>query len=250
MLWLAILFALVALLYALVGFGGGSSYNALLILAEVDYRLIPITALLCNIVVVSGGVFHFHRAGHLAWPTVVPFIVSSIPMSVLGGWLPISESHFIVILGLALMISGVAMLLPRTRLTRTEPGLRQRWMLGIPLGAGLGLLAGMVGIGGGIFLAPMMYLINWAPSKAIAATASAFILVNSVAGLLGQSLKMAGSDSPNLGRLWLLPVVVLFAGQLSSYLGAGPVSQKMIRGLTAVLVLYVAVRLIWQATST
>ncbi len=250
-LLLAALFGLVALLYAMVGFGGGSSYNALLILAKVDYQQIPIIALICNIVVVTGGVFHFHRAGHLRWRAILPFAVSSVPLAAIGGSLPIAEGQFVLLLGLALLVSGVAMLWPQRPLWQIS--VRTRWLIGLPFGAGLGLLAGIVGIGGGIFLAPLMHTLNWERPKVIAAGSSGFILVNSLAGLFGQASKMATSridvTMADLLAYSALPIAVLLGGQTGSWLGAGVINERSVRLLTALLVLYVAVRLLLRAAA-
>ncbi len=234
----------------MVGFGGGSSYNALLVLADADYQVIPVVALVCNIVVVTGGVFHFRRAGFVKWSSVLPFAAASVPLAVIGGALTISEDRFVLVLGLALLASGFAMLWPRHTLTRRSLSLRMRWLIGLPVGAMLGLLAGIVGIGGGIFLAPLMHLWRWDRAKVIAASASVFILINSIAGLLGQFSKWQGSDGTSaFGPYVFLPLAVLVAGQLGSYLGSGPVSARVVRALTAVLVVYVAIKLLVRATN-
>ncbi len=245
---LAGLFAVTALLYAMVGFGGGSTYNALLVLGGVDYRVIPVIALSCNIIVVTGGVIHFARAGHLRLSAFAPFVITSVPMALVGGSLVVPERLFVSLLGVVLLVSGVLMLISKQAGIGTAPDQRTRWLVGLPAGAVLGLLAGIVGIGGGIFLAPLMHLLNWDRAKTIAASASGFILVNSVAGLIGQLSKWPSLDAAQ--QLWpylALPVAVLLGGQLGSYLGAGAVRDRLIRAMTAALVLYVAVRLLWRA---
>ncbi len=247
--WLLIaLFAITALLYAMVGFGGGSTYNALLVLGGTDYRLIPVIALSCNIIVVTGGVIHFARAGHLRFSAFFPFVLTSVPMALLGGSLVVPERMFISLLGVVLLVSGVLMFYSKPVHAGAAPSRRKRWLVGLPVGAMLGLLAGIVGIGGGIFLAPLMHLLNWDRPKTIAASASAFILVNSLSGLAGQLSKWQTSvvGEQLLPYLALL-VAVLFGGQLGSYLGAGPVKDRLVRGMTALLVLYVSIRLIWRA---
>lgn len=248
MTWLAALFALTALLYAMVGFGGGSTYNALLVLAEVDYRLLPSIALVCNLIVVSGGAWRYARAGHLDARFVAPFVLLSMPMAWLGGRLPIGREAFVLLLGLALLAAGLLMLFERREANaappRRTPG---QFALALALGAGIGLLSGLVGIGGGIFLAPLLHTLRLATPKAIAATASVFILLNSLAGLAGQATKLGGVD--HVGELlawWPLFLAVLAGGQLGSWLGAGRFSERTVKRLTAVLVLYVAGRLLWQ----
>lgn len=245
---LAGLFVLVAAAYASVGFGGGSTYNALLILSGTDYRLVPAIALTCNILVVAGGVFHYARAGVLSAGRLLPFIVLSIPMAWLGGRLPVSEKVFIGLLGFSLLVAAVQMLIKRdTSIPATPRTGKHYWLMAAPTGGFIGLLAGITGIGGGIFLAPLVYLFHLAPARAVAGITSGFILVNSIAGLAGQLMK-AGDYSPLDGwiQAWPLFIAVVIGGQAGSHLGAYHLPENWIKRLTAVLMLYVAVRLIWR----
>lgn len=249
MLSLALMFFVTAVLYAAVGFGGGSTYNALLILGDVDYRILPSIALICNLIVVTGGSIQFARAGQLNWHLILPFVALSVPMAWMGGRLPVDRNTFVLLLGLSLLFAGVTMLLDRRR---TEHGVgrvrtRTLWALGLPAGAGLGLLAGIVGIGGGIFLAPLLHLFRVAGAKAIAATATVFILINSTAGLLGQAAKIGAErqfqESKSFG--WLF-VAVLAGGQIGSRLSSTRLSPYVVRTMTAILVLVVAARLLFS----
>jgi len=242
------LFLLVAAAYASVGFGGGSTYNALLILSGTDYRLVPAIALTCNILVVSGGVYHYTRAGSLTAARLLPFIVLSIPMAWLGGRLPVSEKVFIGLLGFSLLVAAVQMLVKRDTKALAAPRTGKRyWLLATPIGGVIGLLAGITGIGGGIFLAPLVYLFHLAPARTVAGITSGFILVNSMAGLAGQLMK-AGDYSPLDGwiQAWPLFIAVVIGGQAGSHLGAYHLPEDWIKRLTAVLMLYVAFRLIWR----
>jgi uncharacterized membrane protein YfcA len=242
------LFMLVAAAYSSVGFGGGSTYNALLILSGTDFRLVPAIALTCNILVVSGGVYHYSRAGHLTIAKLLPFIVLSIPMAWLGGRLPVSEQVFIGLLGFSLLVAAAQMLLKAGEAFRSDRySAAGYWLVAAPIGGFIGLLAGITGIGGGIFLAPLIYFFHLAPARRVAGLTSGFILVNSVAGLAGQLMK-ASDYSPLQGWLqaWPLFIAVLIGGQLGSHLGAYHLPESWIKRLTAVLMLYVAVRLIWR----
>lgn len=242
------LFLLVAAAYASVGFGGGSTYNALLILSGTDYRLVPAIALTCNILVVAGGVYHYSRAGAFSAGRFLPFIVLSIPMAWLGGRLPVSEKVFIGLLGFSLLVAALQMLIKRDTSASAAPRTVKRyWMIAAPVGGFIGLLAGITGIGGGIFLAPLVYLFHLAPARAVAGITSGFILLNSIAGLAGQMMK-AGDYSPLDGwlRAWPLFIAVVIGGQVGSHLGAYRLPESWIKRLTAVLMLYVAVRLIWR----
>lgn len=242
------LFLLVAAAYSSVGFGGGSTYNALLILSGTDFRLIPAIALTCNILVVSGGVYHYSRVGSLSVGKLLPFIVLSTPMAWLGGRLLVSEQVFIGLLGISLLVAAAQMLLkPDTSDGSKSYTSALYWMVAAPIGGVIGLLAGITGIGGGIFLAPIIYFFHLAPARMVAGITSGFILVNSIAGLAGQLMK-AGDYSPMPGwmQAWPLFIVVVIGGQIGSHLGAYHLPENWIKRLTAVLMLYVAVRLIWR----
>lgn len=250
LLLLTALFFIVAIAYSAVGFGGGSSYNALLILSGMDYRLVPAIALSCNILVVSGGVYHHLKAGTLSVQLLLPFILLSVPMAWLGGKLAVSEQLFIGLLGFSLLVAALQMLVKQKPASRPHrPDTMHYWLLATPLGGGIGLLAGITGIGGGIFLAPLIYLLRLAPARTVAGLTSGFILVNSIAGLAGQMMK-TGSYSPadDLLGTWPLFVAVLLGGQIGSRLGAYRLSEAWIKRLTALLILYVALRLIWRWT--
>lgn len=242
------LFLLVAAAYSSVGFGGGSTYNALLILSGTDFRLIPAIALTCNILVVIGGVYHYSRAGSLSVSKLLPFIALSTPMAWLGGRLLVSEQVFTGLLGLSLLVAAAQMLLkPDKSITAINYTTIRYWMVAAPIGGLIGLLAGITGIGGGIFLAPIIYFFHLAPARTVAGITSGFILVNSIAGLAGQLMKADGF-SPVQGwmQAWPLFIAVVIGGQVGSHLGAYHLPESWIKRLTALLMLYVAIRLIWR----
>lgn len=239
---LLIAFFVTALLYASVGFGGGSTYSALLALSGVDYRILPVIGLACNIVVVTGSTVRFARGGITPWRGAAVLTVIAAPAALLGGLTPIGESAFLLLLGGALFVTAITMFLPLPR----ADGEPSRFARIVPFAAApLGFLAGMVGIGGGIFLAPLLHLTRWNSARAIAATASLFILVNSVFGLAGQILK--GGEGRFLAAIDLgLPLLVAVAigGQIGSLLALRFLPARLIRGLTGVLVFLVALRLL------
>lgn len=242
------LFLLVAAAYSSVGFGGGSTYNALLMLSGMDFRLVPSIALTCNILVVGGGVYHYSRAGVLSVGKLLPFIVLSIPMAWLGGRLLVSEQLFIGLLGFSLLVAAAQMLIkPNTAATAHVYSNTHYWLLAAPIGGLIGLVAGITGIGGGIFLAPFIYVLHLAPARTVAGITSGFILVNSIAGLTGQLMK-AGDYSPMEGwiQAWPLFIAVIIGGQIGSHLGAYHLPENWIKRMTALLMFYVAVRLIWR----
>ncbi|SIN99722.1 hypothetical protein SAMN02745824_2580 [Parasphingorhabdus marina DSM 22363] len=250
---LAFLFFAVAGLYAAVGFGGGSTYIALLALSGMDYRLIPLIALTCNIIVVSGGTLRFQLRKLIDWSRIWPLLLLSVPAAWLGGSLAIDRNLFLLLLGVSLAMASLLLFaeswLQNTRLTSAGDLARKAWFLPLT-GAAIGLLSGMVGIGGGIFLAPILLLANWADSRRVAAIASVFILVNSVSGLTGQLSKSGwGQGGQDILSYWPLFVAVLLGGQIGSHLASKALPETWIKRMTAVLVLYVALRIFWQQAS-
>ena len=240
---LAIAFGLTALLYAAVGFGGGSTYSALLALAGVDFRLLPVISLLCNVVVVAGSTVRFARAGITPWKSAALLTAIAAPAAFLGGLTPIKETTFLTLLGGSLMLTGLTLLIPQTSTQEGEPARAARWM---PLlAAPIGYLAGLVGIGGGIFLAPFLHLARWNGARQVAATAALFILVNSVFGLAGQLLKN-GPDLMGAAVSFGLPLLIAVAigGQIGSMLAVKFLPQAAIRWLTAALTIWVGARLL------
>ena len=243
LIWLAPLFGLVALIYASVGFGGGSTYTALLKLSGVNFKLIPVISLLCNIVVVTGGTIRFYRARQYDWPKVLPLLAVSAPLAYLGGLYKIEEHIFLAILGFSLLLSAVALLVPAERMQQRQ--LPQPLLLA--LSGAVGLLAGLSGIGGGIFMSPVLHLIRWSDARRIAAFASIYILINSIAGVAGQLVKGGpASFAGPLASFWPLLIAVLVGGQIGSHVGVKLLSPRLLRGLTAILVGYVAITILYK----
>jgi hypothetical protein len=240
---LAALFFVTALLYGAAGFGGGSTYNALLVLAGADYRAVPVVALACNILVVAVGSWRFARSGHVDWRRIWPLFVLSIPFAWIGGRLVVAEIVFVGLLAASLLAAGLLMLWQPLWEKEAPARLRSRWIEPAASGA-IGFLAGIVGIGGGIFLAPLLYLLRWGPPKAIAGTCAVFILANSLSGLAGQLAKGSGGAAGGaLATYWPLFPAVLVGGLIGSTLGSGRLDSRYVRILTALLILYVAARL-------
>jgi uncharacterized protein len=246
LLVLVLAFALTAALYASVGFAGGSTYNALLALAGVHHRVFPLVALACNLIVATGGTIRFGRAGLVPWRRLLSILALSMPAAWIGGMLPVSKQLFLWLLGASLLVASALLLVQPER----DGPARMRW-LGAASAAPIGLLSGVVGIGGGIFLAPLLHLTGWDRAKRVAAAASVFILANSVAGIGGQLTKIAGQPELAAAALdyWPLALAVLLGGQLGSRLGVKLLSPVWLRRLTGLLILYVAIRLLFQAAS-
>lgn len=240
---LALAFLVTALLYASAGFGGGSTYAALLALSGLDYRLLPLVALACNIVVVAGGTIRFARARVTPWRGAIILTALAAPAALVGGAIPIERELFLLLLGASLILTGVTMLIPVREDVAGEPS---RFARAMPfVAAPMGFLAGLVGIGGGIFLAPLLHLTRWNNARAIAATASFFILVNSLFGLAGQLLKQGpAAFGGAIGAGLPLLIAVAIGGQIGSLMAVRLLPLKWIRWLTAALVLFVGVRLL------
>ncbi len=240
-------FLVTALVYSSVGFGGGSTYSALLVLYRTDYRVIPLLSLTCNIVVVSGSVWQVSRHKHLSTKRMLPLTLYSIPASFIGGLLKIPETLFTVLLGVALLTSGVRLLWPEKNGGHADIQKPTAHPFAYPaLGVGLGFLAGLTGIGGGIFLAPALYIMKWGTAQQISAGCAFFILVNSLAGLCGQiskleSLEFIGAATPYTALI----LAVLIGGQAGARLGCTILSPAFIQRVTGLLILYVSLKLLF-----
>lgn len=239
---LAPLFLLTALLYGAAGFGGGSTYTALLALWEPDSATIPIVSLTCNLFVVSIGAWRFARAGHVDLRRIWPLFAASIPLAFVGGSLPVPRVIFIGLLSLSLFVAGALLLWQPKARTGLPPRRYPRWLEPV-VGGLLGLLAGIVGIGGGIYLAPVLHLLRWGPAHAIAGTSAVFILANSLSGLAGQLAKSGGAVAGTLADHWTLFPAVVVGGLIGSALGARRFDPHVLRVLTGLLILFVAAQL-------
>lgn len=247
---LAVAFFITALLYASVGFGGGSTYTALLVLAGTDFRVLPVVALICNIIVVTGGSIRFARAGLVPWRRLLPLVALSVPLAYLGGLTPIREMHFMLLLGGSLVIAGALLVLQKPAGAFVQSDHPPRPLIDGAIGGAIGYLSGLVGIGGGIFLSPIQHLMRWAGPRQIAATASVFILVNSIAGLAGQLTKIGAAGASNLTAWWPLFVAVLVGGQIGSHAGIRLFSEPQVRKATGVLIVAIAIQLLWKTLSS
>lgn len=234
-------FFTIAVLYASVGFGGGSSYLAILALTSLEYIEIRSTALICNIIVVSNSFFLFYKAGFYNFKKVLPLVLTSIPLAFIGGYLRIEEKFFFILLGVTLLIAGTLMILRKKEITKIDKN-HYTTLKSLGFGGIIGFISGMVGIGGGIFLAPLLHLTNWDSSKKIAATASLFILVNSIAGLSGQLTNPDFSINPTLTLI--LGCTVLIGGQIGTRIGIKLINPNILKKATATLILYIAIKII------
>ena len=239
-----ILFFTIALLYSSVGFGGGSSYLAVLALTGFAFTQIRATALLCNIIVVTGNVFYFQQQKVYNYKKVIPLVLFSVPFAFIGGYLKISQTFFFILLGFTLLFAAITMWVSKKIIAPEGKPIKNNTTKNASLGGIIGFVSGMVGIGGGIFLAPILHLTKWDTPKKIAATASLFIFVNSVAGLGGQYL------NPDFNIDWqltsVLLITVLIGGQLGSRISNKFLNPIQLKRATAVLIAFVSVRILWN----
>lgn len=242
--YLILLFFTVAILYSSVGFGGGSSYLAILALTGIVFTQIRATALLCNIVVVSGNVFFFLQQKKLNFKKIIPLVLLSVPLAYLGGKLKISQQFFFILLGVTLLFAAITMWISKRIISSDEKNNNLKPIRNASFGGFIGFVSGMVGIGGGIFLAPLLHLTNWDTPKKIAATASVFILVNSIAGLLGQYSNPDFIIDWNLTSILL--VTVFIGGQIGSRMSNSYFTPIQLKKATAILIAFVSLRILWK----
>ena len=236
-------FFVVATLYSSVGFGGGSSYLALLALFLTGFFAIRSVALICNLVVVSGSTYLYFKNGHAKFKDFLPFIAASIPFAFIGASFRLQEHVFFILLGVSLVVSAIFLAWQTFSTSRSDEQMKTypKYMNYL-LGGFIGLLSGLVGIGGGIFLAPILNHLRWDKSIKIAALASFFILVNSISGLVG----LVQGDMLNLPwkETIALVISVLIGGQLGIRLSLKRFTPNGIKRVTALLVLVVGIRIL------
>jgi hypothetical protein len=242
MILLSILFLITATLYSSVGFGGGSTYLALLLIWGVPYFIFPIIALSCNIIVVSGNCFNYIRTGNLNSKLLIPYLIGSIPMSYMGGALIVEKRLFEILLFLVLGIAGFLLIINFKSYDDKESIYRK-----IPIffstliGGVLGFISGIVGIGGGIFLSPILFLLRAGKPKHIVTASSLFILINSIFGIIGQLSKNAVLQE--ILDYWYLLLAVLLGGHLGNFLNIKIFPTRILALVTALLVIFVAFRM-------
>ena len=242
MMLLAILFLATAVLYSSVGFGGGSTYLALLLIGGIPYFIFPVIALCCNIIVVSGNCFNYIRTGNLNIRLLIPYLIGSIPLAFIGGSLPIEKRLFEILLFLVLSVAGTLLLLNFKSYDDKEENYKKiPTVISILIGGTLGFISGVVGIGGGIFLSPILFLIKACKPKHIITTASLFILINSISGIIGQLTKNA--VLAEISNYWYLLAAVLVGGQLGNFLNLKIFPTRILALITAMLVVFIAVRM-------
>ena len=242
MIILSILFFITAIFYSSVGFGGGSTYLAILLITGVPYYVFPALALICNIFVVSGNSYNYIRAGNLNLKLLTPYLIGSIPLAFIGGSLIISKNLFEIILFFILTVAGIVLLSNFKNYDDNEQSYKNLpFFISILIGAVLGFVSGIVGIGGGIFLSPILFLLKAGKPKHIVTAASLFILINSIFGVVGQLTKNTVLNE--VSSYWYLFLAVIIGGHIGNFLNLKIFPTRILALITSGLVLFVAVRM-------
>ncbi len=242
MIILSILFFVTALIYSSVGFGGGSTYLAILLIWGVPYTIFPVIALVCNIIVVSGNSINFIRSKNINFNLLFPYLIGSIPFAFIGGSITIEKSLFEILLFCVLLVAGIFLLIESKSFNKEKIKINQiPRLISISIGSIIGFMSGLVGIGGGIFLSPLLFLMKAGYPRHITSSASLFILINSIFGIAGQLTKDQVLDQ--VINYWPLFLTVLIGGQIGSLLNIKFLSNKILALLTSFLVIFVAIRM-------
>ena len=242
MIILSIFFLITSILYSSVGFGGGSTYLALMLIWEIPFYIIPILALCCNIIVVSGNSINYVRSGNLNFNLLVPYLIGSIPFAFFGASISISKELFEIILFIILFMAGTLLLIKNKSYSDDQIKINSfPKAVSIFIGSVIGFFSGIVGIGGGIFLSPILFLMKAGYPRHIATAASLFILINSIFGVAGQLTKNIVFDE--FLNYWPLFLCVLIGGQIGNLLNIKFLSNKTLTIITSMLVIFVSIRM-------
>jgi len=242
MIILSIFFFITAILYSSVGFGGGSTYLALMLIWDFPYYIFPVIALFCNIIVVSGNSINYLRSGNINLKLLTPYLVGSIPFAFFGASISIEKDLFEILLFFVLMIAGIFLFIESKFFNKDEFKVKKiSNLLSIFIGSIIGFISGIVGIGGGIFLSPILFLMKAGYPKHITAAASLFILINSIFGMGGQLTKDIVFNE--FFNFWPLFLCVFVGGQIGNFLNIKFLSNKTLALITSLLVIFVAIRM-------
>ena len=242
MIILSIFFFITAIFYSSVGFGGGSTYLALMLIWDIPYYIFPILALICNIIVVSGNSINYVRFGNLNLKLLTPYLIGSIPFAFFGASMTVTKELFEILLFVILIIAGIFLLIESKSFNDDQIKIKSiPKIISLLIGSIIGFTSGIIGIGGGIFLSPILFLMKTGYPKQIATTASLFILINSIFGVAGQLTKDIVFDE--FLNIWPLFIAVLIGGQIGNFLNIRFLSNKTLALITSLLVIFVAIRM-------
>ncbi|MBD1153106.1 sulfite exporter TauE/SafE family protein [Pelagibacterales bacterium SAG-MED24] len=242
MIILSIFFFITSIFYSSVGFGGGSTYLALMLIWDIPFYIFPVIALFCNIIVVSGNSINYVKSGNLNLKLLVPYLMGSVPFAFLGATISISKEIFEILLFIILIFAGIFLLIESRSFNNNQIKINSiPKLISVFIGSIIGFISGIIGIGGGIFLSPILFLMKAGYPKQIATSASLFILINSIFGVIGQLTKdIVFNDFLNY---WPLFMVVLIGGQIGNFLNIKFLSNKILALITSFLVIFVAIRM-------
>ena len=242
MIILSIFFFITAIFYSSVGFGGGSTYLALMLIWDIPYYIFPIIALICNIIVVSGNSINYVRSGNFNLKLLAPYLMGSIPFAFFGASISIAKELFEILLFVILIIAGIFLLIESKSFNDDQIKINSiPKIISLLIGSIIGFTSGIIGIGGGIFLSPILFLMKAGYPKQIATIASLFILINSIFGVAGQLTKDIVFDE--FLNFWPLYITVLIGGQIGNFLNIKFLSGKTLAIITSLLVIFVAIRM-------
>lgn len=227
----------VAILYSSVGHGGASGYLAVMALFAIQPSVTRPTALILNLFVSSIATVLFYRAGHFDWKIFTPFAVTSVPMAFVGGLIQLPTSSYKVALGAVLIIAAGRL---AWNFTNANEPVGPKWAPALVAGAAMGLISGLVGVGGGIFLTPMLLLMNWTDTKKAAGVSALFIFVNSAAGLAGSYSQLSQLEPLTFGYVG----AAVAGGAIGSSLGSKHFGSLALRRILALVLLIAAVKII------
>lgn len=235
---LYVLIPLVAFLYASVGHGGASGYLALMALFGVPSSVMKPNALLLNILISAISFYHFRKAGYFKWPLFLVFAIGSIPAAFVGGIIDVDPLIYKIILALFLLLSiakflGLNVLNERVHVTFS-------WSLGISIGVIIGFLSGLIGIGGGIILSPLIVFLNWGNLKEAAAVSALFIWVNSVSGMAGQLYSGISLSTD----IWIWAILAVLGGYFGALFGSKRFNNQVLRYILAFVLSLACIKLL------
>lgn len=244
LLLICCLFTIVAFLYASVGHGGASGYLAILSFFAFAPKEMSTTALLLNILVSGIAFTAYYRAGHFSFKLILPFLITSIPLAFAGGMMHVSPGAYTILLACALAFAAFRLFIQATAThIGTEEYKPPSVAIALPVGGAVGLLSGIVGVGGGIFLSPVMLLMKWADAKRTSAVSAFFILMNSIAGILGRGVQ----GNIAVGNFLPFLLAAFVGGIAGSWWGAKKFSNTTLRRLLAVVLVIAAIKLVYTA---
>ena len=241
MIILTIFFFITAILYSSIGFGGGSTYLALLLIWDVPYYIFPILALICNIIVVSGNSINFLKSKNINFNLLYPYLIGSIPFAFIGASISIEKNLFEILLFFILILAGIFLLIESKSFNKKDIIVKKiPLVLSILIGSIIGFISGLIGIGGGIFLSPILFLMRASRPKFIVTSASVFILINSISGIMGQFTKTQVVNE--IGNYWYLFAIVLLGGLIGNFINLKFIPTRILAFITSCLVIFVSLR--------